>query len=180
MLVSLVFSAVSIVGVVEKRTYEGTTLNLLLKEGYEIDVIKTYKEEFEKETGIKLNIEVYDEPTTRQKYIFDVTSQTGTYDIPEIDWFLDADPSEISEEHPIINSLQEAYIDVVGEKPIFSGMQGCADMRHLIERGDTPSVLFGPGIIGTAHQANEYVDIDNLLTATKIYAQLILNSCQIA
>jgi len=68
----------------------------------------------------------------------------------------------------------------VGEKPIFSGMQGCADMRHLIERGNTPSVLFGPGIIGTAHQANEYVDIDNLLTATKIYAQLILNSCQIA
>lgn len=88
-LVSLVFSAVSIVSAVEKRAYEGTTLNLLLKEGYEIDVIKTYKEEFEKETGIKLNIEVYDEPTTRQKYIFDVTSQSGTYDITSVSfWYL--------------------------------------------------------------------------------------------
>jgi len=164
-LVSLVFSAVSIVSAVEKRAYEGTTLNLLFKEGYEIDVIKTYE--------VRQIID---------QYIMQVAKQDKWLkeNLPEIDWFLDAAPSEISEEYPIVDSLQEAYTDVVGKKPIFPGMQGCADMRHLIKRGNTPLVLFDPGIISTAHQDNEYVDIDNLLTATKIYAQLILNSCQIA
>lgn len=63
------------------RAYSGTTLNVLLKEGYEIEVMQTYYKDFEEETGIKVNIEVYDESTTRQKYILDVTSQTGFYDI---------------------------------------------------------------------------------------------------
>lgn len=99
---------------------------------------------------------------------------------PKIDWFLDADPSEVPKDHPIVNALQEAYVNVVGEKPVFSGMQGCADMRHLIKRGNTPAILFGPGFIDTAHQTNEYVDIDHLLIATKIYSQLLLNWCLIA
>ncbi|MGE5581608.1 MAG: ABC transporter substrate-binding protein [Bacillota bacterium] len=73
----------------EKTAFKGTTITLLLKEGYEIDVIKSYKADFEKETGIKVNIEIYDEPTTRQKFIFDATSRTGAYDITSVSfWYL--------------------------------------------------------------------------------------------
>jgi sorbitol/mannitol transport system substrate-binding protein len=82
-------SMIGTVSAVDKRAYEGTSLNLLLKEGYEIDVIKSYEEEFEEDTGIELNIEIYDEPTTRQKFIFDVTSRTGSYDITSVSfWYL--------------------------------------------------------------------------------------------
>lgn len=70
-----------------RRKYEGTTLNLLLKEGYEIDVIQAYVGDFEKATGIDVNIEVYDEPTTRQKYILDATSKTGAYDITAVSFW---------------------------------------------------------------------------------------------
>lgn len=63
------------------RAYAGTTLNVLLKEGYEIEVMQKYYKDFEEATGVKVNIEVYDESTTRQKYILDVTSKTGFYDI---------------------------------------------------------------------------------------------------
>lgn len=70
-----------------RRKYEGTTLTLLLKEGYEIDVIQANVEDFEEATGIDVNIEVYDEPTTRQKFILDATSKTGAYDITAVSFW---------------------------------------------------------------------------------------------
>ncbi|MBE3584423.1 MAG: sugar ABC transporter substrate-binding protein [Limnochordaceae bacterium] len=70
-----------------RRAYEGTTLHVLLKEGYEINVIQKYVQEFEKATGIKVQLEVYDEPTTRQKYILDATSKTGAYDVTAVSFW---------------------------------------------------------------------------------------------
>ena len=61
--------------------YEGTTLRVLLKEGYEIEAIQEFKGDFEAETGITVELEIYDEPTARQKLVLDATSGTGTYDI---------------------------------------------------------------------------------------------------
>ncbi|MBO8127514.1 MAG: sugar ABC transporter substrate-binding protein [Firmicutes bacterium] len=88
-IIGLVLGLGMVSSATDLRAYEGTTLNLLLKEGYEIDVIKSFKDDFEKDTGIKVNIEIYDEPTTRQKYIFDVTSRTGMYDITSVSfWYL--------------------------------------------------------------------------------------------
>ncbi|MBO8127535.1 MAG: ArgE/DapE family deacylase [Firmicutes bacterium] len=96
---------------------------------------------------------------------------------PKIEWVLDADPSEIPNDHPVVKAVGEAFKAVTGQEAKISGMQGCADMRHLIKRGNTPSLLFGPGNINTAHQANEYIDIDQLMTAIKVYAEFILNWC---
>lgn len=64
-----------------RTAFEGTTLRVLLKEGYEIAAIQEFKGDFEKETGIKLDLEVYDEPTARQKLVLDATSGAGTYDV---------------------------------------------------------------------------------------------------
>src|SRR5918997_591164 len=58
-------------GAPERRAFEGETLTLVLKEGYEIEAIQEYKEDFEKATGTTVEIEVYDEPTARQKFILD-------------------------------------------------------------------------------------------------------------
>lgn len=63
------------------RAYEGTELNLLLKEGYEIEAIQEFIGDFEEETGIAVNMEVYDEPTARQQFVLDSTSGTGAYDV---------------------------------------------------------------------------------------------------
>lgn len=64
-----------------REAFKGTELQVLLKEGYEIQAIQEFVPEFEKATGIKVDIEVYDEPTARQKLVLDATSKTGTYDI---------------------------------------------------------------------------------------------------
>jgi ABC-type glycerol-3-phosphate transport system substrate-binding protein len=63
------------------RQYEGTTLNVLLKTGYETAGIEKFAHEFEDITGIEINYEVYDEPTMRRKFIMDATTQSGEYDV---------------------------------------------------------------------------------------------------
>lgn len=65
----------------DRMAYEGTTLRVLLKEGYEIAAIQEFESEFEEATGITVELEVYDEPTARQRLVLDATSGTGTYDI---------------------------------------------------------------------------------------------------
>ena len=74
-------------GAPDRRAFEGETLNLVLKEGYEIEAIQEYKEDFEKATGTTVKIEVYDEPTARQKFILDSTSKTGAYDITSVSFW---------------------------------------------------------------------------------------------
>lgn len=69
------------------RAFEGTTLHLLFKEGYDVEVIFAHKEEFEEATGIRLAIEQFDEPTTRQKFILNATAQAGGYDIVPISFW---------------------------------------------------------------------------------------------
>jgi ABC-type glycerol-3-phosphate transport system substrate-binding protein len=64
-----------------REGFDDTTLRVLLKEGYEIEAIQEYVPEFEEATGIDVELEVYDEPTARQKLVLDATSGTGTYDI---------------------------------------------------------------------------------------------------
>lgn len=66
-----------------RRAYEGTRLTILLKEGYETTGYKEFYKDFEEATGIIVGegMEVYDEPTTRNKYVLDQTSKTGTYDV---------------------------------------------------------------------------------------------------
>lgn len=64
-----------------RKAYEGTTLRVLLKTGYETEGIKQLVGDFEEATGIKVEYEIYDEPTMRNKFILDATSKTGTYDV---------------------------------------------------------------------------------------------------
>lgn len=74
-------------GAPDRRAFEGETLRVLFKEGYEIEAIQEYKEDFEKATGAKVEIEVYDEPTARQKFILDSTSKTGAYDVTSVSFW---------------------------------------------------------------------------------------------
>jgi acetylornithine deacetylase len=54
---------------------------------------------------------------------------------------------------------------------------GAADTRFLIRQGDTPTVIFGPGVTAQMHAMNEYVPVDNLITATKVIALSVHRWC---
>jgi acetylornithine deacetylase len=87
------------------------------------------------------------------------------------------DSAEISPEHPIVKTLTGTYQTVTGQNPHVTGRQGAADIRYLINYGQTPTVIFGPGLTEQMHANNEYVNVDDLITATKILALSILDWC---
>ena len=90
---------------------------------------------------------------------------------------LDAEAADIPADHPIVTTLVDSFREVTGRDPEISGRQGAADTRFLINNGDTPTVIFGPGPTSVMHANDEYVDIDDYMTAIKVYALSICDWC---
>jgi acetylornithine deacetylase len=90
---------------------------------------------------------------------------------------LDAEAADIPPDHPIVTTMVAAYTEVTGKAPEISGRQGAADTRFLINNGDTPTVIFGPGPTSVMHANDEYVDIDDYITAIKVYALSLCDWC---
>lgn len=91
-----------------------------------------------------------------------------------------AEPSEIPIDSPIVTILSQSFIKVTGKEPIITGREGAADIRFLNRYGNTPTVIFGPGMTEQMHANNEWVNIDDLIQSTKILAQTILEWCETA
>ena len=87
------------------------------------------------------------------------------------------DPAEIPKDHPIVKEVDKNYSSIIGKKAKITGREGAADIRYLIKYGNTPTVIFGPGLTELMHATDEYVKISDLVSATKILALTILNWC---
>ena len=89
----------------------------------------------------------------------------------------DAEASEIPRTHPIVETVSRCYTEVTGRKPVISGRQGAADTRFLNLYGKTPTVIFGPGSTAVMHADDEWVSIDDYMTAIKVMALSIHDWC---
>jgi succinyl-diaminopimelate desuccinylase len=74
---------------------------------------------------------------------------------------------------PICTEIVEAIKDVTGNNPLITMCVGGLDMRYFSEIG-IPTIAYGPGDFRLAHTVNEYVDIQQLVTAAKVYALLVI------
>ena len=91
-----------------------------------------------------------------------------------------AEPSEIPVDAPIVKTLSENYVKIMEKEPVISGRQGAADIRHLNKYGDTPTVIFGPGMTEQMHANNEWVYVQDYLDSIRILANTIMDWCGIA
>ncbi len=69
---------------------------------------------------------------------------------------------------------------MTGEDPKIEGVTYGADMRLFIKFGDMPCVMYGAGDVAVAHQVDEHISIDELITATKSIACLLIDWCGVA
>ena len=92
----------------------------------------------------------------------------------------DAQASEIPSDHPIVQTVSKNYAEVTGRQPEISGRQGAADTRFLNLYGNTPTVIFGPGSTAIMHSDDEYVSVEDYLTAIKVMALSIYDWCESA
>ncbi|SOE01491.1 M20/M25/M40 family metallo-hydrolase [Blastococcus haudaquaticus] len=94
---------------------------------------------------------------------------------PTITWLVDADCGETPDTEAVVQRTL-AHAREVG---IASDLQGCmshTDMGLMIDSG-SPTINFGPGHMGVAHQADENVEEADLLAATKVFALTIADIC---
>ncbi len=90
------------------------------------------------------------------------------------------DSAEMPADHPLVNALAGNMEAVTGRRPPITGRQGAADTRYLIQYGETPTVIFGPGPTEQMHATDEWVDVDDLITGTKALALTIMDWCGVA
>ena len=100
---------------------------------------------------------------------------------PEIKFNLHWPPAQISIEHPIVQTCAQAHRQVISprkvdDRELFQGFCAVCDAAFLNMAG-IPSVIYGPGSVLQAHAVDEYVHIEELITATKTFALAAMDWC---
>ena len=97
-------------------------------------------------------------------------------DHPEVDvraeireW---TDAAEAPADSAIAEAIRAATQAERGELPADVGFTGITDARFYINEARIPTAIFGPGSLSVAHTANEWVAMDDLVAATRIYARV--------
>jgi len=97
---------------------------------------------------------------------------------PVVEWWgARYEPADIPVDHPLVTTLGGAFGQVTGAPPRVRGMPYGADMHLLVHHGHTPTVIFGPGDVRTAHASDEFVPIAELEAATRTLALTVLRYC---
>ena len=78
----------------------------------------------------------------------------------------------IAADHPFTRRVVKAYRDGLGAEPVIGGCPAITIAMVLIEMG-IPAIICGPGSIAQAHTEDEFVPVDDLLKATRIYTALM-------
>ena len=100
---------------------------------------------------------------------------------PMLEWFSGQfAPAETPVHAPISQAIMRAHERVTGAQPTVEGVPYGADMRLFIMFGEMPCVMYGAGDVAVAHQVDEHISIDELITATKTIACLLLDWCGVA
>ncbi len=75
---------------------------------------------------------------------------------------------------PIVRAVERAYRSILGLEPRYGGVPGSTDGTFLHAWAHVPIVTIGPGDREIPHQADEYVEVDALVAATRLYAATIV------
>jgi acetylornithine deacetylase len=84
-------------------------------------------------------------------------------------------PSDVPQDAPIVTALAETLRER-GMPATMTGMSAWTDAA-LLNQGGIPAICFGPGDMGLAHAAEEYIEAQDVERATGVLAALARNWC---
>lgn len=74
-------------------------------------------------------------------------------------------------DHPVVVALAAAHEVVTGEPVRFGGVPGATDGTILTRDAGLATVVYGPGGKWIAHQADEYVEVAEIVRCARVYAE---------
>lgn len=81
------------------------------------------------------------------------------------------DSCSVEPNHALPLGVARAHRAATGTDPSMIGVPYGADMRLLVNQGNTPTVMYGPGSVRVAHAADEHVPIDEVVTCAETLAR---------
>ena len=85
------------------------------------------------------------------------------YEITEPTWLIA--PNEISVEEPVVRALRAAHVALYGKDPGVQAFVAASDAPYL----GFPTVVCGPGSIAQAHTTDEFVEMEQVVEAARLY-----------
>jgi acetylornithine deacetylase/succinyl-diaminopimelate desuccinylase family protein len=82
------------------------------------------------------------------------------------------DAAEAPSDSSIAAAARHSVASETGRDPADVGFTGITDARFYINDARIPTVVLGPGSLAVAHTADEWVRIDELVTAARVYARI--------
>ncbi|MEU7742712.1 M20 family metallopeptidase [Nonomuraea sp. NPDC049158] len=89
----------------------------------------------------------------------------------EVSILVDRPPVDVPVSDPVVVALALAHQHVTGAAPVYGGVPGSTDGTVLTHWGGIPSVVYGPGGKWIAHQADEYVEVAEIVRCTRVFAE---------
>ncbi len=113
------------------------------------------------------------------RLIADIQRQHPEVDITcEIREWTDA--AEASPDSSIAAVARAAIAAERGTPPPDVGFTGITDARFYINDAHIPTIILGPGSLSVAHTANEWIAVEDLVSAARIYARIFTSFLGIA
>jgi len=81
------------------------------------------------------------------------------------------DALDVPEDSPVVQAVVQAYAGATGRDAVVKAFPAATDAPNL----GFPAVVFGPGSLEQAHTIDEYVEIEELVSATRVYLGTILH-----
>ncbi|PRZ44185.1 succinyl-diaminopimelate desuccinylase [Antricoccus suffuscus] len=83
----------------------------------------------------------------------------------------DRPPVDTPIDDPVVAALAAAHERVTGGTPVYGGVPGTTDGTILTRDAAIPTVVYGPGDKWIAHQANEWVSVEDIVINAHVYAE---------
>jgi acetylornithine deacetylase len=90
------------------------------------------------------------------------------YEITEPTWLIA--PNDIAAEEPVVGALRAAHQEIFGRDPGLEAFVAGSDAPYM----GFPTVICGPGSIAQAHTTCEFVDLQEVENAARIYLYAVL------
>jgi succinyl-diaminopimelate desuccinylase len=110
-----------------------------------------------------------------QRVLQELADEEPRFRVGETTYVTDRPPFETPPDHALVGALAAAA-NQVGIDARYAGIIGTGELQPLVATG-IPSVTYGAGTIDRVHRPDEYIEIDELVKQTQIYALAAVELC---